>query len=265
LSENIGVELVGIDLRESQPVEVRDAAVDALRYHLLVLVRGPELSIADHRRFMEWFGPIDMVHAYGEFTSESGEHYISNTRPDGYARDGELLRHQDYCFQDRLLPAISLYAEVAPAVGGETRFTNVMAAYERLPEDLRRRIAGLRALHLLDERNATTRRYRAATAPADAPRAIHPVVETHPLTGKPILYVNPSMTDSIVGLPEAESDQLLEELFSYGEAPELQYEHRWQPNDLVIWDNVALQHARRPFPDGAPRSMRRLQVGAAPA
>jgi alpha-ketoglutarate-dependent taurine dioxygenase len=73
------------------------------------------------------------------------------------------------------------------SIGDETRFTNVMADSERLREDLRRRIAGLEALHLLDERNATTRRCRAAAAPRDAPREIHPVVETHPTTGRPIL------------------------------------------------------------------------------
>jgi alpha-ketoglutarate-dependent taurine dioxygenase len=261
LSETFGVELCGLDLRAPQPDDVRELAVDALREHLLVLVRGPELSIAEHRRFVEWFGPIDVEGALGAFETPRGEHYISNTRSDGGARDGELLRHQDYCFQDRPVPAISLYAEVAPAVGGETVFTNVVGAYERLPTDLRRRIASLDAVHVYDPEHPATSRYRVATAPVGAPHATHPVVVAHPVTGRPVLYVNPLMTDSIVGVPGEESDALLEELWSYGARPELQYEHRWAPHDLIVWDNIALQHARRTFPPGTPRSLRRLQVG----
>jgi alpha-ketoglutarate-dependent taurine dioxygenase len=261
LSESIGVELCGLDLRAAQPDAVRELAIDALRKHLLVLVRGPELSTAEHRRFVEWFGPIDTVGALGAFETPRGEHYISNTRSDGGAPDGELLRHQDYCFQDRPVPAISLYAEIAPAVGGETVFTNVMGAYDQLPTPLRRRIATLDAVHVYDPVSAATARYRVATAPTDAPHATHPVVIAHPGTGRPLLYVNPLMTDSIVGLPGDESDALLEELCGYGAAPELQYEHRWAPHDLIVWDNIALQHARRPFPPGTPRSLRRLQVG----
>jgi taurine dioxygenase len=261
LSPALGVEVIGLDLRDPQPEGIRRQVVQAFREHLLVLVRGVALSAAEQRRFAEWFGPIDLRIVGGEIDTPLGEHFISNTRPEGGAPDGPLLRHSDYCFTDRLLPALSLYAEVAPGSGGETVFANAIKAYERLPDALRQRITGLSARHVYDEVSPSTQRYRVATAPPHAPSAVHPVVIEHPVSGRLVLYVNPLMTDSLVGLPPAESDALLDELFTYFDGPEVEYDHSWRLNDVVIWDNIALQHGRRPFPNGTSRSMRRLQVG----
>ena len=255
-----GVQLEGIDLHDDQPVEVRDAVRCAWLDHALVLVRGQDLAVEQHQRFVEWFGPISTV-GYAS-TSDSSEKYISNTRDDGVARQGSLLKHQDFCFYDTLLPGLSLYAEEVPTSGGETVFASTQLAYERLPDTMKQRIKDLHARHVYDYRNDYgTQRFRIAAAP-DAPTATHPVVLPHPVTHRPMLFVNELMTDSIVELDEAESEDLLHELWSYLDDPAVRYEHRWEPDDLIVWDNLALQHGRRDFALGERRSLRRFQIGA---
>jgi taurine dioxygenase len=261
LSEALGVELSGIDLREEQPDDVKALAVAAWREHLLVLVRGQDINIAEQSRFVSWFGPIDTNGYAAGFDPASPEMFISNTRPEGVARAGSLLKHQDHCFFDKVLPGICLYAEEVPERGGDTIFVNSHRAYELLPETLRRRVDGLKAIHTYDYTNDYgTERFRIANCPG-APTAVHPVVMTHPGSGQPILFVNELMTDSIVDLQPGESEQLLHTLWSYLDDPAIQYRHQWRPGDLIIWDNRCIQHGRTEFAPDSRRSLRRLQVG----
>jgi taurine dioxygenase len=255
-----GVRLEGLDLSVDHPASVRAAVRAAWLEHALVLVRGQELGIADHSRFVEWFGPISTA-GYAA-ASDRSEKYISNTRAEGVAREGSLLKHQDFCFYDTLLPGLSLYAEEVPEVGGATIFASTQLAYDRLPDALKRRIAALHARHVYDYRtDYGTQRFRIASSPG-APTATHPVVLTHPVTGRPLLFVNELMTDSLVELDDTEGEALLAELWSYLDADAVRYEHQWQPHDLIVWDNLALQHGRRDFPLGQRRSLRRFQIGA---
>jgi taurine dioxygenase len=259
LSDALGEELVGVDLRDEHPEAVVELARAALRDRHLVLVRTGELGVEDQRRFASWFGPIN-TRGFPTPPPEP-EMYISNARADGVAREGSLLKHQDHCFFDVVLPAICLYAEAVPAHGGDTIFVNAELAYERLPEDLRARVGDLSALHTYDYTNDYgDHRFRVATSP-EAPRAVHPVAWPHPDTGRPILFVNELMTDSICGLSDDDSEALLAELWAHLDEPEVRYVHRWRVGDLVIWDNRSLQHGRTLFPEGERRSLRRLQVG----
>jgi taurine dioxygenase len=255
-----GVRIEGVDLRVDHPAEVRAAVRAAWLEHALVLVRGQDLGTADHQRFVEWFGPISQ--AGNAPTAVTSERYISNTRPEGVAREGSLLKHQDFCFYETLLPGLSLYAEEVPQVGGATVFASTQLAYQRLPDDLKQRIASLHARHVYDYRNDYgTQRFRIASSPG-APTATHPMVLTHPETGRPLLFVNELMTDSIVELDERDGEALLEELWSYLDDDAVRYEHEWQVGDLIVWDNLSLQHGRRDFPVGQRRSLRRFQIGA---
>ncbi len=261
LSPALGAELTGVDLRVEQPAEVRELAVDALKQHLLLLVRGQRLDGADQARFVSWFGPINTKGYEAGIDPEHPEMFISNTRTEGVARQGSLLKHQDHCFLDTVLPGICLYAEEVPDAGGDTIFANAHLAYEHLSDELRQRISGLRAIHVYDYTNDYgTQRFRIAESP-DAPTAVHPVVMTHPETGRPILFVNELMTDSIVDLDPDDSEDLLHELWSYLDDPDVQYRHRWEVNDVIVWDNRCLQHGRTGFETSARRSLRRLQVG----
>ena len=153
-----------------------------------------------------------------------------------------------------------LNAEVVPAEGGETIFSNSHRAYENLPAELRARIEKLHARHVYDYANDYgTRRFRIADSP-EAPNASHPVVPENPRNGRPLLFVNELMTDSIVEVAGDEGEALLQELLGYLDDPAVLYLHRWQQGDLLVWDNLSLQHGRRAFAEGAPRSLRRLQI-----
>jgi taurine dioxygenase len=261
LSEALGVELCGVDLREEQPDDVKALAVAAWQEHLLVLVRDQDITIAEQSRFVSWFGPIDTNGYAAGFNAESPEMFISNTRPEGVARAGSLLKHQDHCFFEKVLPGICLFAEEVPTSGGDTIFANSHLAFDHLPLPLRQRIGALQAVHTYDYRNDYgTERFRIATSPG-APTAVHPVVMTHPGSDRPILFVNELMTDSIVDLDPDQSEELLQSLWSYLDDPAVQYRHQWRPGDVIIWDNRCLQHGRTEFAPDARRSLRRLQVG----
>ena len=260
LSGAFGVELRGVDLHDEHPGDLQRSVRDAWLEHSLVLVRGQDLDVGEHKRFVEWFGPISTA-GYAA-ASDRSEKYISNTRDEGVAREGSLLKHQDFCFYETLLPGLSLYAEEVPSSGGETIFASTQLAYERLPDELKQRIDGLHARHVYDYGNDRgTQRFRIAAAPK-APTATHDIVLSHPATDRPLLFVNELMTDSVVELADPESEELLRELWSYLDDDAVRYEHRWEVGDLIVWDNLALQHGRRDFPEGERRSLRRFQIGA---
>jgi alpha-ketoglutarate-dependent taurine dioxygenase len=261
LSEAMGVEVLGLDLREDQPSEVVETLVDAWHTHHLLLVRGEPIDAETQAKVASWFGQVDVTSTRNDAASKQPATYVSNTRPDGRAREGSLLKHQDYCFSTTLLPGLTLYAEVAPRVGGETVFVNSVLAYERLPDARKEQLVGLHARHVYDPANDYgTKRFRLADVPHGL-TAQHPVVLPHPVTGRPILFVNELMTDSIVELAPDDSEALLQELFACFDDPAITYRHRWQEGDLIVWDNLALQHGRTSIPDGERRSLRRVQIG----
>jgi taurine dioxygenase len=233
-----------------------------LTRHVLVF---PEQALApDHQAAVAgWFGPLEQSTPQraqrGQATS-GPVHYISNRVPGGQAGDGELVFHSDSATRRYPIRAVSLYAEAVPRTGGHTVFADAMAAWRTLPAALRARVRSLEARHAFD--------YDAEAKPRSADfagfQAVHPVVMAHPLTGEPVLYVNRGQTWRIVGLDDAASEALLEALWSHIEAPERRYEHAWRVGDLVLWDNIALQHARTAFDPGEARTLRRVVVSGAP-
>jgi taurine dioxygenase len=164
----------------------------------------------------------------------------------------------------------ALYALEVPRVGGDTLFANLYAAYDGLAEATKRRIAGLKAVHYFDYGNYGATRRESVTGAAqdgatsaardDAPHFAHPVVRTHPVSGRRALFVCRLMTGYIEDMERAESDALLEELFSAVERPELVYAHKWRAGDLVLWDNRCTVHARTDFDPGERRHLRRFTI-----
>src|SRR5262249_51347701 len=145
-----------------------------------------------------------------------------------------------------------------PSVGGNTLFANGYRAYETLPDEVKRRIAGRKALNVYDYDNAATK--RGSELRPGVPCYAHPVVRTHPATGRQALYVNRLMTVRIEGMPPGESDELLAFLFDHQERREFVYEHLWRPGDLLMWDNRCTLHARTDFPGDQRRLMRRVTI-----
>jgi taurine dioxygenase len=141
------------------------------------------------------------------------------------------------------------------------------AAYDGLSPALRRRIDGLKVVHTYDSSRKGTRIARLNAAEAAAlPAIVHPLVRTHPETGRRALYMNPNRMEAVVGMARAESDALLDALTDHATQPQYQYRHRWRQGDILIWDNRCTMHkANADYPAGSRRVMQRLMVaGTAP-
>ncbi|WP_419924893.1 TauD/TfdA dioxygenase family protein [Candidatus Poriferisocius sp.] len=252
----LGVEVTGVNLaRPLGPDEV-DELQRAFAQRHLVLVRGQRhIEAADQVRFAGLFGPV--------ICDQPGvDHaYVSNARPEGIIRDGALLFHSDLAFTSSPVLAISLAAvDVDPDGGTVTRFANAQRALSQLSLPLRSRIEGAQALHLFDLTNQVgDRRLTEEELDPAEPRHQHPIVFPNPHNGHDVLYVNDMQTCQITGLDRSDSDALLGELFEVLYQPDNIYEHHWQPGDVIVWDNIALQHAR-PNHGPTPRTLRRVSL-----
>jgi taurine dioxygenase len=262
LSPAIGAEIIGVDL--SRPLEDATFAriLDAWHQHLVILFRDQQLSEDDQVRFAERFGPPARIHTKQFVTGHPAVMLISNIRKDGKVigalPDGEMQFHSDQCHQEKPAMASLLYAIEIPKQGGDTLFANGYLAYETLPESVKRRIEGRKAVNAYDYDSAATK--RGGDVGREAPSYAHPVVRTHPATGRKALYVNRLMTRRIEGLPAEESDELLTILFDHQEKPEFIYGHVWRPGDLLMWDNRCALHARTDFSAAERRLLRRVTI-----
>jgi len=235
--------------------------LDTWHEHLVILFRNQTLDEDSQVRFAETFGaPARITSSRAFSVKHPSVMLISNIREDGKPigalPDGEMHFHTDQCHQEIPAKATLLYAIEVPSKGGNTLFSNAYSAYEALPEDLQRRIAGRRAL------NAYTSDTTLRSASYDDARSScwHPVVRTHPATGRKALYVNRLMTREIEGLPREESNAILQRLFDHQEQLKFVYEHVWRPGDLLMWDNRCTLHARTDFSSGERRLLRRVTI-----
>ena len=262
LSAAIGAEIIGVDLREPLDDATFDQILDAWHRYLVILLRGQKLTEEDQVRFAERFGPPAKIHTKQFMQKHPAVMLISNIREDGKPigalPDGEMHFHTDQCHQERPAMASMLYAIEIPSKGGNTLFANAYAAYETLPSDLKRRIEERKALNAYDYDSAAN--IRGGDISSDAPSYTHPVVRTHPATGRKALYVNRLMTRRIEGLPLQESEELLNLLFDHQERPEFIYEHVWRPGDILMWDNRCTLHARTDFSADERRLLRRVTI-----
>jgi taurine dioxygenase len=268
LSPALGTEIIGVDLREDLDDEVFGEILQAWHDNLILLLRDQQLEEDDQVRFAERFGPLATIHTPQFVRSHPAVMLISNIREDGKPigalPDGEMQFHSDQCYKERPAMGSMLYALEVPSLGGNTLFANAYKAYEALPDSVKRRLEGRKALHAYDyDTGATKRDSRNLDG---APCYAHPAVRTHPATGRKALYVNRLMTVQIEGLPPDESDELLEMLFEHQENPEFIYEHIWRPGDLLMWDNRCTLHARTDFSPDERRMLRRVTIlGEKPA
>ena len=265
LSAALGAEIRGLDL--SRPLDAPTVA--ALRAawleHLVLVFRGQALDVEAQARFARYFGDTSETQAPDERSMKHNPdrrvllitNIRENGRPVGFLPDGELQFHSDSAFLDRPLMATVLYAVEIPDRGGETLFANAYRAYETLDAETRERLAGLRAFNIYDY---ATQVKSGTLERAGLPQAVHPVIRTHPETGRKAVYVNRLMTEEILDLPPADGAALLETLFAAIERPDCVYEHVWRKGDLIVWDNRCAQHARRDFPADQTRLMRRIGI-----
>lgn len=270
LSPALGADIGGANIAAG--IGDDDFAVirDAWAQYSVICLPGQDVTEEQQVAFGARFGPLAPWSRFAEKvgTGDGRNPYlmlITNIRENGEfigsLAEGDIEFHSDGIYIEKPLAATMLYCLVPTAHGGETAFVNMYAAYESLPADIKARIDGAKALHAFTY-DSKRRDENAArkTNWDDVAHYVHPVVRTHPVTGRKALYVNRLMTQEIVGMEPDESRETLEILYTHMENPALMYEHKWKKGDILLWDNRCLAHARRDFPADETRLMKRLTI-----
>jgi len=270
----IGAEVKNVDLRSIDDATF-GALHDAWIKHSVLLFRGQQLDDDDLIGFSRRLGGLDHAPVQENGQSVVAGHpelyVVSNVIVDGVPIGslgaGEAVWHTDMSYLDKPPKASLLYALEIPSEGGDTSFADMYAAHDSLPEALKRRIAGLRVKH--DGTYNSGGYVRQNVTPSDDPRTapgtIHPLVCTHPDSGRKMLYLGRRRLAWIEGMDLLQSEALLDEIWGFATSTAITWRHRWRVGDLVMWDNRCTMHRRDPFDADARRIMHRTQVkGEAP-
>jgi len=225
----------------------RAALLTLFQRNGLLIFRGLRLTMDEQIDLCRTFGPVP-ASAYENF-------YVSNTRADGFLGTRELQWHNDVPYLPSPYLVAALHAVEVDPDATSTKFVCAATAYDRLPAELKRRIGGLKALQV--RQRAHDRANRLEDLEAGDLCTVHSVVRRQPETGRPYLFVNENMTAEIIGLSRAESDALLDALYADLYAESGVYDHAWQSGDMVVWDNLSVQHARGKVGSGA-RTLQRV-------
>src|SRR3954469_3514749 len=270
LGPHMAVAVEGVDLNAADAA-THAALLDALHENLVLCVRGQTLAPLPFRNAMARFG-TPVLRKQLAATPDCAEVNIISSEDRDELGDGKKLVngaswHTDDSFMREPCSLTMLYGVVVPSRGGDTQFTNMYAAYEALSPEMKTRIDGLRVIHKYQSSRQTNRvSQRPAAEMAAMPEATHPLVRTHPATGRKALYLNANRMEQVVGMERAESDALLDALIAHAIEPRFQYRHVWRQGDVVIWDNRCTMHkANADYPEGERRLMHRVVVaGTAP-
>ena len=266
----LGADIEGIDLRRPIPEETFRELLDAWHKHLVLRFRGQALTDPELLAFSRLFGELDPPgpNPQGKpYLPEFPEiNVISNVKREGMAigglGDGEAIWHCDMTYVERPPRAAALHALELPPSGGDTFWSNQYMAYETLPDDLKRAIAGRVAVHDATYNSAGIMRrgMKEVTDPREAPGARHPLVVVHPATKRPALFLGRRRNSYIVGLELDESERLLDRLWAHATKPEFAFRQVWRPHDLILWDNRCTLHRRDAFDPDSRRVMHRTQI-----
>jgi taurine dioxygenase len=260
-----------LGLRLWEPVD--DLTADKLRElwarHPVLMFRRQALAERELAEFSALFGPLERV-VRTEWASpvvpEIG--LISNLKdgqgnPIGGLGDGELQWHSDQSYMMNPATGAALYAVELPAEGGTTSGVDLAAAYAGLPDRLKRLVEDRQGVFSYVKRLAGYQgvdRVISAEAKRKTPPVLHPLVRTHPTTGRKALYLDSTTTIGIEGMDNASGSALLDEIYEFATRPEFVYRHNWQVGDVVMWDNGSTMHRREPFDPAARRLMKRTTI-----
>jgi taurine dioxygenase len=271
LCDHMAVAVSGIDLNCPADAATQAALREALNRSLVLCIRDQKLAPPAFRDAMARFGTpmrrLQLAH-----TEECAEVNIISSEDRDVLGDGKKIVngaswHTDDSFMREPCSLTMLYGVLVPSRGGDTQFVNMHAAYEALTPETKARIDGLQVIHRYESSRQTNKVSKRPDSEMKAmPEATHPLVRTHPETGRKALYLNANRMELIVGLDRAESDALLDQLIAHAIEPRFQYRHAWRPGDVVIWDNRSTMHkANADYPEGERRLMHRVIVsGTAP-
>jgi len=272
----LGAEIRGLDLRQLDDATFAQLHAHWLD-HLLLLFRGQSLVADDLVRLVRRFGtPVTSSNLHKRDLAERTANQLFNLPPEvtvvtnlqengkpvGILGDGEVVWHSDFSFKEAPTAARMLLAVEIPPDGGHTYFANCYAAYDALSPAMRQRIAGMtiKQANIVD----TAMKLRPGASLdvdiRDVPGPSHPIVSTHPETGRNMLFLGRRHSAYVNGLSLADSEALLDELWAHTTDPRFVYEHVWQQGDVVVWDNRATLHKRDAFASSSRRVLYAAQV-----
>lgn len=279
MAGSLGAEIHGIDLRAGIDKATIDAIEKALLEHLVIFLPEQDISPEQHIAFGQSYGSLTTDHpSYLPTLDEHREVVVLSGQEGGRAD----LWHTDITISPEPPMGSILHMRTSPEYGGDTMFANMYAAYDALSDKMKVYLEGLVAHHdIMGTLKAIMREYTghktadstpaesdglAGLAKMDLPTAIHPVVRTHPKTGRKCLFVNPTFTSHIVNLPAAEGDAVLDFLYKHSVQPEFLCRRRWKEGDIGFWDNRCTMHYAVADYADSPRVIHRVTIqGDAPA
>jgi alpha-ketoglutarate-dependent taurine dioxygenase len=258
LSPGVGAEVIGFEPRIPLDNDTRDALRAAFDDRGVLIFRDLELDLAGQ----VYLSLLLIGQEHTVTPGETGDHldwYISNQREAAAAPYGRLQFHADGMWADDPFQVLSLYGEEVEQPAVPTIFVSGVDAWRTLPADLRARVDRLDARHTSGRVARRDLTDVLVLEVEDAPSTVKPLAMPHPRTGQPVLYACEQMTAELVGLDPAESETLLDELFDHMYAPERRVHHEWRAHDLVVWDNISLQHCRPNVQtEGPARTLRKV-------
>jgi len=257
LSPGFGAAIAGIDL--SQELDDRTFAAIEKIYNesSVVLFRDQHITDEQHVRFSRRLGELE-IHVLKEYVKPHNpelyvlSNIVENGKPIGI-KDAGNYWHTDLSYTKSPSRGSIMYAIEVPHAAdgvplGDTQFASTAAAYDALPDAMKERLSKLKAVHRFWDRYLRERKAAGSDVVvsderrAGTPDVIHPIVRTHPFTGRKCIYVNEGFTIGIVGMPDEEAQSLLKYLYAHCTQPQFTYRHSWKVGDLVMWDNCATLH-----------------------
>ncbi|WP_340317990.1 TauD/TfdA dioxygenase family protein [Rhizorhabdus argentea] len=272
--ESVGIQIVGLDLGRLNDPALREELYTLWLEHGIILFRGTGATREQHLELSRVFGPLE-VHPIPKVRVPGQEELVEIKESGGYYMiDGQLVGgfipwHQDTCYTPDICKGAILFMDTPAEVGGQTGWIDTAKAYDALPKALREQAEGKDVVMYVHNAKPDgmrfvqhERSFRRPTAEEwagenlsmpDFPPVVHPLVVTHPESGRKSLSISPSNVDAIFGMPREESEALLRALVEHVLKPEFRYVHQWQKGDMVLWDNRRTLHQAFGWPVGMPR------------
>jgi taurine dioxygenase len=250
LTGHTGAEVVGLDFTEPVDAETRATLNRAFAEHHVLIMRDQHFDPGEFKAAAQVFGELQ-IHDRKEqhVPGHPDVYYVSN---DIFVNGKRMIPgetfHTDHSNHPAPPKATTLFAVELPSHGGDTQYVNMHDSYDDLPEDTKRRIDGLKAMHVYQSKYSP-RALSGLNADSRAklpPPGIHPLVRTHPENGRKALYLNPVRMESIVGMEDDDALKLIGELMAHATQKKYEYRHQWRPGDWVMWDNRSVMHQANP-------------------
>ena len=257
LTPHTGAEVVGLDFTETIEPETRATLNRAFSEHHVLVMRDQHFTPEQFRLAAQVFGDLQ-VH-------DKKEHHVPGHPEVYYVSNDEIVNgrriipgetfHTDHSNHPRPPKATMLFAVELPSSGGDTQYVNMHDAYDDLPQGVKRRIDGLKAVHVyLSKYSPRPLGHISEDSRRDVPPpGIHPLVRTHPENGRKALFLNPVRMESIIGMEDQDALALIDELMQHATQKKYEYRHRWRHGDWVLWDNRSVMHQANPDYDMSER------------